>query len=518
MNSVLTIHYGLEFFARRHPQKTAVILGERRLTFDELNRRANRVANALTETGLSKGDRVAALLDNCLEYPEIIYGCSKAGIVLIPLNFRLVAREAQALLEHSEAKLLFLGDRFAEMISEVRADLPHIQSDSFVMLGGETSPEGFLPYEEWTRAAPEEHPGVEVGEEDVFYIGYTSGTTGEPKGAVLSQRSRGLIQLAMAVEYGIGEENVNLTAGAIYHAAPIIFVLLAINVGGTTVILEQSDPEEILRSIEQHKVTNAFMAPTMFHTINSLPKETRERYDVSSVETLISAGASLSSKDKEDTIELFGEGVLHEFYGSTEAGWNTNLRPADQLRKLRSCGKPVIGWEVKLLDLDGREVTGPDEVGEIFVRGEYMFDGYLKNPEATEEAFQDGWFSAGDLGQYDDEGYLYVVGRKKDMIVTGGSNVYPEEVEDCLASHPKVADVAVIGTPDEKWGEAVTAVVVPKEDGVSPEEMISFCEGEISGYKKPKRVEFEDEIPRNPSGKILKNVLRERYGAAGSRM
>ncbi|HKZ26775.1 MAG TPA: hypothetical protein VJ086_02640 [Rubrobacteraceae bacterium] len=147
-----------------------------------------------------------------------------------------------------------------------------------------------------------------------------------------------------------------------------------------------------------------------------------------------------------------------------------------------------------------------------------MFDGYLKNPEATEEAFQDGWFSAGDLGQYDDEDYLYVVGRKKDMIVTGGSNVYPEEVEDCLASHPKVADVAVIGTPDEKWGEAVTAVVVPKEDGVSPEEMISFCEGEISGYKKPKRVEFEDEIPRNPSGKILKNVLRERYGAAGSRM
>ena len=188
------------------------------------------------------------------------------------------------------------------------------------------------------------------------------------------------------------------------------------------------------------------------------------------------------------------------------------MRPADQLRKLRSCGKPVIGWEVKLVGPDGEEVSGPGDVGEIFTRGEYMFDAYLKNPEATADAFRDGWFTAGDLGQYDEEGYLYVVGRKKDMIVSGGSNVYPEEVEDCLAGHPEVGDVAVIGVPDEKWGEAVLAVIVPRGDTrPTPEEISAFCDGKIAGYKKPKRVEFEEEIPRNPSGKILKNALRERY-------
>jgi len=508
--SLLVMHYGLEFFARRSPAKTAIRFQSRTLNFRELNARANRVAHFLSSLGIRKGDRVAAFLDNCLEYPEIIYGCAKGGFVLVPINFRLTGREAKALISHSGAKLAFISQRITHELGDERSELEQAVEHGLVTVGSEgDNPDG---YEAKTRDRDEHNPLIAVAETDPFCIGYTSGTTGVPKGAIISHRSRALLALAAAVEYGLTEDDVNLTPGAIYHAAPIIFMLLAINIGGTSVIMDTFAPEEMLRLIERHGITNAFVAPTILQFIHQLPEDVRRRYQLDTVKALISAGAPLSTHAKQATNDLFGSGVLHEFYGSTEAGWNTNLRPVDLMTKPRSCGKPVMGWEVKLVDDQDNDIKQPDQVGEIYVRGDYMFDGYLDSPEATAAAFLGDWFSAGDLGVFDEDGYLYIVGRKKDMIISGGANVYPEEIEDCLHACPGVSDVAVIGIADETWGEIVTAVVqTAPEVSVSEDDIKQFCEGRIASYKKPRQVRFLDQIPRNPSGKILKNELRERF-------
>ncbi len=507
--SLLLMHSGLELFSRRSPHKTAVILGEHSLTFTELNARANRVAHALAASGVRRGERVGAWLDNCLEYPEIVFGCSKAGAVLVPINYRLTGREAHALLHHARVRLVVVSARLREALAPFRERLPDLVADGLITVG---APAAAPTYADWLQGREETDPELDLEERDPFYIGFTSGTTGVPKGALIPHRARSLLMLANCAEYGLTEDDVNLTPGAIYHAAPIICMLMAVWIGGTTVIMEHFDPEQMLRLTERHGITNAFVAPTMLHMIHQLPEAVKARYRLDSMRVLISAGAPLSTADKEATRALFGDDVLHEYYGSTEAGWNLNLRPRDLLRKPRSCGKPTMGWEVKLVDAGGRDIAEPGTVGELYVRGEYLFDGYIDNPEATAAAFRGDWFSAGDLAQFDAEGYYYIVGRKKDMILSGGANVYPEEVEDCLHGCPKIADVAVIGIPDETWGERVLAVVTLKEGTqASEEEIIAFCNGRIAGFKKPRAVRFVDEIPRNPSGKILKNPLRERF-------
>lgn len=508
--SLLVMHYGLELFSRRYPEKKAIQFQSQNLSFRELNARANKVANYLSSLGLSKGDRVAAFLDNCIQYPEIIYGCSKAGLVIVPINFRLTPAEALALVKHSSSKTLFISNQLENTLKDTYQSFEETLQHGIINVDGNSPASG--KYEQLINGQSESNPYLNVSEKDLFCIGYTSGTTGVPKGAKISHRSRALLLLAAAVEYGLTEEDINLTPGAIYHAAPIIFMLLAVNIGGTSIIMESFDPEEMLRLIEQNKATNAFVAPTMLQLIHQLPEETKNQYQLSSIKCLISAGAPLSTNAKTETANLFGGNVLHEFYGSTEAGWNANLRPRDQIRKPRSCGQAVMGWEIKLLSEDGSEIKSPDEVGEIFVRGDYMFDGYLDNPEATAAAFRNDWFSAGDLGLFDEDGYLYIVGRKKDMIISGGANVYPEEIEDCLHACPGVSDVAVIGIADETWGEIVTAVVQSNPgENLSEDDIKKFCEGRIASYKKPRQVHFTDQIPRNPSGKIMKNELRQIY-------
>lgn len=508
--SLLVMHYGLELFSSRYPEKKAIQFKSQQLTYRELNRRANKVAHHLLSLGLQKGERVAAFLDNCLQYPEIIYGCSKAGLVLVPINFRLTPSEALALIKHSSSKVLFINQRLDSEIKDTRNEFDKILENGILNIDSDSSSQD--GYEKAINGQSESNPELDISENDLFYIGYTSGTTGLPKGAKVSHRSRTLLLLAAAVEYGLTEDDVNLTPGAIYHAAPIIFMLLAVNIGGTSIIMETFDPEEMLRLIDNHNCSNAFVAPTMLQLIHQQPESIKSKYDLSSMKTLISAGAALSTSAKTATTELFGGEVLNEFYGSTEAGWNTNLKPRDQLKKPRSCGKPVMGWEIQLLDDDGNVVKKPDEVGEIFVRGDYIFDGYLDNPEATAAAFRGEWFSAGDLGLFDEDGYFFIVGRKKDMIISGGANIYPEEIEDCLHGCPGISDVAVIGLADEIWGEIVTAVVqASPETSVNEGDIKQFCEGRIASYKKPRQIRFMDEIPRNPSGKILKNELRSLF-------
>ena len=507
-NSMLVMHYGIEAAARNTPDKTALIADGRSLTFAELDARANQTAQGLLDSGLQKGDKVVVNLLNCLEYPEIIHGCSKAGVALVPISFLLAPSEVDYIVSHSEARMVFVSEKIAQAIQPAgESGGRHVKT---VVVGGES--QWGESYETWRNKQPTDKPEVEVEENDVFYIGYTSGTTGRPKGAVISHRSRLLACLAGALEYGLGPEDVGLTVAPIYHAAPIAFLLLQLYMGGAIVILPGFAPNEMLATIEKNRITSAFMVPAMLQAVNQLSEKEKSRYDLSSLRVIVSAGAPLPTKTKEETLAFFKGVNLNEFYGSTEAPLNTNLRPKDQLRKIKCCGKPIIGWEVKLLDDKRETVTTPNTVGEVFVRGELLFDGYLKNRKATDEAFHDGWFSAGDLGEMDEEGYLYIVDRKKDMIISGGVNIYPIEIEDCLLHHPAVADAAVIGVPDDKWGEAVMAIIQLKPGEQADEkDIIDFCNDRIAKYKKPKKVVFTPGIPKSPSGKTLKNTLRELF-------
>ena len=509
-HSILLMHHGIEASAKKNPDKTALIENEKTRTFTELDKRSNQVANALLSAGLRKGDKAVLDLLNCIEYPEIIYGCSKAGIVVVPVSFLLAPPEVEYIVTHSEAKILFISGVIANVAQSIRGRIPLVKQ---VVVVGEDKA-GEKDYESWRESASIEKPDIAVDENDVFYIGYTSGTTGKPKGAVITHRSRLLVAFAGAMEYGIGQDDIQLTIAPIYHAAPIAFLLMQLYVGGTVVILSGFAPEGILTAIDKHRVTNAFLVPTMLQGIALLPEATKTGYDISSLRIIVSAGAPLPTKTKEETLRYFQDVDLHEFYGSTEAPLNINLRPRDQLRKIKCCGKPLVGWEVQLLDEDKKPITEPGTVGEIFVRGEYMFSGYLKNTKATAASFHGEWFSAGDLGKMDEEGYFYIVDRKKDMIISGGVNIYPVEIEDCLLNHPAVADAAVIGIPDEKWGEAVRAIVQLKEGQETSEaEIMDFCTNRIARYKKPKSVVFTPGIPKNASGKTLKMQLRELFGA-----
>jgi len=276
--SLLVMHYGLELFSRRYPEKKAVQFQSQNLSFRELNARANKVANYLSSLGLSKGDRVAAFLDNCIQYPEIIYGCSKAGLVIVPINFRLTPAEALALVKHSSSKTLFISNRLENTLKDTYQSFEETLQHGIINVDGNSPASG--QYEQLINGQSESNPDLNVSEKDLFCIGYTSGTTGVPKGAKISHRSRALLLLAAAVEYGLTEEDINLTPGAIYHAAPIIFMLLAVNIGGTSIIMESFDPEEMLRLIEQNKATNAFVAPTMLQFIHQLPEETKNKYQL----------------------------------------------------------------------------------------------------------------------------------------------------------------------------------------------------------------------------------------------
>jgi long-chain acyl-CoA synthetase len=343
----------------------------------------------------------------------------------------------------------------------------------------------------------------------VFCMPYTAGTTGAPKGVLLPHRSRSLTFFAMGVEYGCyTPEDRALGIAPLFHGAGFAFSVAPIFFGGYCAILPKFDPEHVLRLVDELRITNTFMVPTHFNGIFALGEDTLERYDTSTLTTIIT---------KERIVARFGEGVLFEAYGSTEASIVTNLRPPDQLRKEQCVGLPAPCTRIRLLDADGNEVA-PGEVGELYSRSPLLFNGYWKRPEATEKAFRDGWFSAGDLARQDDEGYVYLVDRKDDRIISGGVNIYPREVEEALAHHPAVAEAAVFGIPDEYWGEAVHAVVALRRDeDVTEETLIEFCGEHLSRYKRPKAIDFVPKLPRNAAGKVLRRDLREPFWAGRER-
>jgi fatty-acyl-CoA synthase len=512
MNRLLTLADAVAAHARRTPEKLAVRDSRRSLSYAQWHERATRLANGLLSLGLEKGDRVALLAYNCAEWMEIYAALAAAGLVAVPINFRLTSPEIAYIVQHSEARAMIAQDELADRIDAARNELA-IAADAFIAFGNAPL-NGWRSYEALIAKAEFATPAIEVHPADTSALMYTSGTTGKPKGAIRSHEGSTLIALATALEMRFTRDDTALLVMPMCHANSLYFSHTFVHLGATCVIDDRRsfDPEALLATLANERVTFTSLVPTHYIMMLGLPAETKQKHNVDRVEKMMISSAPARKDTKLAILEFFRNGHLYELYGSTEAGWVTLLRPEEQIEKLGSVGREWAGsGAIRLLDPEGYEV--PDgEVGELFSRTPYVFDGYWKNTEKTAEAFRGAWCSVGDMAMRDKEGYIHLVDRKSNMIITGGENVYPSEVEGVLGAHPKVKDVAVIGVPHEKWGEAVQAVIVlHSEVDASESEMLDWCRGRIAGYKRPQSIRFIADalMPRTATGKILHRKLRE---------
>lgn len=501
----------LKLNAIRFGEKEAISYLDRRFTYKQLNDRVNKLAHALQSEGVKKGDKVAFMLFNCNELVETMFACGKIGAIFIPINARFVGREIAHIVNNSKAALLIYDIRFEREVVKATEWAKSIQN--FVSVGGNSALTN-VEYEQWIgqQKTEEPTPDVSLQETDTICYLYTGGTTGLPKGAVRSHRSLYLVSLLFSIEFEIGRNGKGLVVGPLFGAASLAITLPNFFVGNPVHLLERFNPEEVLRKMDEEKTTTTFLAPPMLDAIFSLPEEIREKYDVSTMESIISVGAPLMTATKEQTLQFFPGIKLNEFYGASEHGGSTNLFPEYMALKDRSVGLPMLGMEVKIVDEAGNEVK-QGEVGEIVVKGITLCDGYYENEQANEEAFRDGWLGLGDLGRQDEEGFYYLVDRKQDMILSGAFNVYPAELEEVLHLHDNVAEAAVIGKNDAKWGEVPVAVIRLKDpEATTEEDILTFCRGNMASYKIPHEVIFVEELlPRSLQGKVLKFKLRETF-------
>ena len=510
MGQILRVH------AKNYPEKIAVKdwHGETR-TYLELESRTNRLANSLLSMGLRKGDRVAVMLYNCVEFVEVCCACAKIGVVVVTVNWRFLGKEVEYVVNNSDAKAMIVGEEFVDVVDSVRPRLRNIKDQSFMVVG-RAAPNRYIDYENLVEGSPDSRPHVGVDSRDTWFQIYTSGTTGIPKGVVRSHESYMSFFLINAVEFGFSQEDKGMIVMPLYHVNSTFYGLLFLYIGASLFVGRDKgfDPVELLRVIDDEKVTFISLIPTHYHLILNVPEDVRKKFDLSSMRSFLCSSAPVRSKIKKGILKCFPDVKLYEAYGSTEAGLVTILRPEDQLRKLGSMGRECLGTDViRLLDVNGNEVS-IGEVGELYSRGPMMFDEYYKMPEKTKESFRGDLFTARDMVKRDKEGYYYIVDRKDNMIITGGEHVFPSEVEEVISRYSKVFDVAVISVPDDKWGEAVKAVVILKEgEKATEEEIIEWCREEMAGYKKPKSVDFisASEMPRTTTGKILHRKLREKY-------
>jgi acyl-CoA synthetase (AMP-forming)/AMP-acid ligase II len=514
--SMLTVADIVRHHGRTRSERAALYFEGRILGYGELDRRASRVAQGLIAAGVKPGARIAILAKNDLTFFELWFGAVKAGAVLVPVNFRLAPPEIAYVVNDAKADLLFVGRDFYPLVEKLGGELASVRR--VVALDGE-HPE-WPAYAAWVAAQEARDPALPLAAADVAIQMYTSGTTGHPKGAQLSHAN--LLALLPTVIARAGpwhEGDVSLVCLPLFHIGGSGWALLALYRGAANLITRDFEPAAILRLIGEYRVTKALFVPAMLLFLLQAPQCADSNF--SSLE-LIVYGASPAPLDLlRNALRTFGC-ALGQLYGLTEStGGVTYLAPEDHgehaIERMRSCGTPLDGVEIKVVDAEGRELP-PGEVGEVICRTPQVMLGYWNLPEATARAIRDGWLYTGDAGYRDADGYLYIYDRIKDMIISGGENIYPAEVESALFGHPAVADVAVIGVPDEQWGEAVKAIVVKKPGAsIDADELIAFARERIARYKVPRSVDFVAALPRNPSGKILKRELRKPYWGSRAR-
>jgi fatty-acyl-CoA synthase len=499
----------LTLTTNKFPERTAILFENKRFTYQEFNGRVNQFAHSLLKMGLKKGEKVGVLLFNSNHFVETYFATAKAGGIFTPINFRFAPEEVRYILDHSGARFFVFGEEFGDLVKTIRPKLPQVKH---VISIGDRSPPDAYDYETLLKKSQNIEPGVHLSEKDECQLMYTSGTTGRPKGALITHGNIlwNLINTMTGREDKEGE--VSLVIGPLYHTAALNnHFTVRVALAGTSILIKRFEPRGVMEIIEKEKVNVISGAPAVYHLLIALPDV--ERYDTRSVTKCTTGASILPDETKERLLKFFpnAHGV-YDVYGCTEASPSiTILKAKDSLRKKACVGPPLPFLHARIVDDRDRDVPS-GEVGELICRGPNVMKGYYKDRKATREALRGGWLHTGDLACMDEEGFVYIVDRKKDMIVSGGENIYPREIEEVLYHHPKIQDVAVIGIPGPIWGESVKAFVVLKGgEKMKGEEVIEYCKHYLASYKKPRSVEFVEDLPRNLSGKVLKTVLREKY-------
>lgn len=495
----------LTYHSERNSTKTAIIYKGEGFSYAKVNERVNRLANALNQMGVRKGDRVNVFLFNCPQLLEMMFACAKIGAVFVPINYRLSANEVHYIVEDSGGIVFVYEERLQEVVADLKEKDTSVQK--YIRIDGDLLA-GEYHYEDLMNQGCSKEPPFESELHEPHLMMYTSGTTGQAKGAILTHGNTLWNAMNCLSSLPINEETITLTVAPLFHIGGMsIFTTPVLYKGGTVVLEDVFSPEKTLSLVEKECVNTLFLVPAMWLAITQV--ENLEQYDLSSLTYNISGGAPCPLT----IIEFFKERNIpfYEGFGLTETAPIVSvLDSANSIRKSGSVGRPSIHVSMKVVDEYGQEVpTG--KVGELIIKGPNIFKEYWNKPEATKEALRDGWFYTGDLAKIDEEGFFYIVDRMKDMIITGGENVYPIEVEQVLFHHPNVREVGVVGYPDEKWGESVKAVIALKdpEKSLELEEVRAFCREKIASFKIPKQLEIVKELPRNATGKVLKNVLRK---------
>lgn len=499
-----------------YPNNTAIIYGDIQLSYAKFNERVNRLANALRRLDIQKGQNVAILQYNYPQTLESLFACFKAGCGAVPINFRLHPKEYAFIIDHSESVAVILSNEFKEPVLSIRDKIP-MAKHLIIMDRAEGE---FLDYENLLECESPHFADVDVEPDDLAWLFYTSGTTGNPKGVMLTHRNL----LAMTMNFyadispGFGPGDVVLHAAPLSHGSGL-YALPNIGKAAGNVIPESKsfDPEQIFKLIQDYRVTNMFVAPTMLRLMANSPWISK--YDHSSLRSLNYGGGPMLAEDLKEAIDNFGP-CLVQLFGQAESPMTITYLPhrehikegtPEQMKRLASAGFARTDVELKIFDSNDKELP-PGEIGEIVTRSDLVMKGYWRNSKATAKALKNGWLHTGDMGYTDENGFLFIMDRTKDMIISGGENIYPREIEEVIVQHPAVREVAVIGIPDSKWGEAVKAVVslVPGKT-ITEDELITYCQNNIASYKKPKSVDIVEELPKNNYGKILKRELREKY-------